>query len=82
MVPERLHSTTRGGSRDSTTGSGACEALSRAGHLGLPLHRGGNEVTAVVIYDVAQEAQLPLAAAFSVIVDAINLGVVALAPSL
>lgn len=42
------------------------------------LYTGGNEVTAVVIYDFAQEAQFTLVAAFSVIVAAVNLGVVAL----
>lgn len=41
------------------------------------LYTGGNEVTAVVIYDFAQEAQFTLMAAFSVIVAFINLGVVA-----
>lgn len=39
------------------------------------LYTGGNEVTAVVIYDFAQEAQFTLVAAFSVIVAAVNLGV-------
>lgn len=43
------------------------------------LYTGGNEVTAVVIYDFAQEAQFTLVAAFSVIVAAVNLGVAALA---
>lgn len=42
------------------------------------LYTGGNEVTAVVIYDFAQEAQFTLVAALSVIVAAVNLGVVAL----
>ncbi len=42
------------------------------------LYTGGNEVTAVVIYDFAQEAQFTLVAAFSVIVAAVNLGVVTL----
>lgn len=42
------------------------------------LYTGGNEVTAVVIYDFAQEAQFTLVAAFSVIVAAVNLGVVAM----
>lgn len=41
------------------------------------LYTGGNEVTAVVIYDFAQEAQFTLMASFSVIIAAINLGVVA-----
>jgi iron(III) transport system permease protein len=43
------------------------------------LYTGGNEVTAVVIYDFAQEAQFTLVAAFSVVVVAVNLGVVSLA---
>ena len=43
------------------------------------LYTGGNEVTAVVIYDFAQEAQFTLVAAFSVIVAAVNLGVVSVA---
>lgn len=37
------------------------------------LYTGGHEVTAVVIFDLAQEAQFPLMAAFSVLVAAINL---------
>lgn len=43
------------------------------------LFTGGNEVSAVVIFDFAQEAQFALMAAMSVIVAAVNLGVVVIA---